>query len=146
MTNKSIHEGKRYPCGKCDYKATERGSLRRHIGSVHEGERCPCGKCDYKATERGSLRQHIGSMHEGERVPGDGHFKVKTNGHIKTIRTHLLICRRTMCTIECCREAKKITINAIVTFFDFSKLDLIIIIKIYIRALYLQMSVGLLVN
>ena len=66
---KSIHEGKQYPCVKCDYKATERGSLRQHIKSIHEGERYPCKKCDYKATQKGSLRQHIKSIHEGERYP-----------------------------------------------------------------------------
>ena len=51
---------------KCDYKATERGSLRQHIKPIHEGEQYTCEKCDYKATQKGSLRQHIKSIHEGE--------------------------------------------------------------------------------
>ena len=50
-----FHEGGQYPCGKCDCRAAERGSLVRHIKSIHEGERCPCEKCDCKATQRGVL-------------------------------------------------------------------------------------------
>ena len=63
-----MHEGERYPCEKCDYKARERGSLRQHIKPIHEGERYTCEKCDYKATQKGSLRQHIKSIYEGERL------------------------------------------------------------------------------
>ena len=65
----SVHEGGWFPCGKCDCRAAEGGSLGQHVGSMHEGERYPCGKCDYKATQRGSLGQHMGSVHEGERCP-----------------------------------------------------------------------------
>ena len=34
----SIHEGVRYPCDKCPYKATTISSLKRHGESIHEGE------------------------------------------------------------------------------------------------------------
>ena len=33
----SIHEGVRYPCDKCPYKATTISSLKRHGESIHEG-------------------------------------------------------------------------------------------------------------
>ena len=69
---------------KCDYKATERGSLSQHIKSIHEGERYPCEKCDYKATQKGSLRQYIKSIHEGEQYPCvKCDYKATQNGSLR---------------------------------------------------------------
>ena len=45
----------RYICEQCDYKATQKGNLLRHIESIHEGVKCPCEQCDYKATCKESL-------------------------------------------------------------------------------------------
>ena len=36
------------PCDHCDYKATERGSLLKHIKSLHEGIKFPCEQCDHE--------------------------------------------------------------------------------------------------
>ena len=33
----SIHEGIRYQCDQCDYKATQKRDLKTHRMSVHEG-------------------------------------------------------------------------------------------------------------
>ena len=32
----SVHEGKRFPCSQCEYKATEKCKLQKHMKSVHE--------------------------------------------------------------------------------------------------------------
>ena len=40
-------------------------SYLKHIESKHEGVRCPCDKCEYAATEAGSLKRHIKSKHKG---------------------------------------------------------------------------------
>ena len=50
----SIHEGVRYPCDKCPYKATTISSLKRHGESIHEGVcySCACDHCEYTATGR----------------------------------------------------------------------------------------------
>ena len=32
----SIHEGVRYPCNQCDYKATLKGNLKKHKMSKHQ--------------------------------------------------------------------------------------------------------------
>ena len=55
---KSIHEGVKYPCDQCVYKATSKGDLRTHVKSIHEGVRYPCDHCDYKVTHKSNLRAH----------------------------------------------------------------------------------------
>ena len=39
------------------------GSLKEHVESIHEGVRYPCDQCDYKATQKGSLKRHKKSNH-----------------------------------------------------------------------------------
>ena len=55
---------KRYSCDQCDYKATHKGSLKRHIESVHGDKQYPCDKCDYKTAWKGNLKTHIDSVHD----------------------------------------------------------------------------------
>ena len=50
---------KRHPCDKCEYTATQVGSLLRHIKSKHEGLRYPCDKCEFVATAVDPLMKHI---------------------------------------------------------------------------------------
>ena len=66
---KSRHEGVKYPCGQCGYKASTKSNLLQHIKSIHEGVKFPCEHCDYKATERGTLKKHMKSAHEGVKFP-----------------------------------------------------------------------------
>ena len=40
------HEGIKYPCNQCEYKASEKGQLQIHIQSQHEGIKYPCDQCD----------------------------------------------------------------------------------------------------
>ena len=56
-----------FPCKHklCDYKATRKDNLMRHIKSTHEGFKFSCEQCDYQATKRGNLMTHIKSVHEG---------------------------------------------------------------------------------
>ena len=57
----------KYPCGKCDYVATQAGSLKRHIEYKHEGVRYPCEHCKYAATTKSHLKKHVYKIHEGAR-------------------------------------------------------------------------------
>merc|ERR1719481_1932841 len=41
---KSIHEGKRFKCNQCDYRASKKGNLLKHISAVHGIDRYPCTK------------------------------------------------------------------------------------------------------
>ena len=61
---KSIHEGVKFPCNECDYKATKKVNLISHIKSVHQGIKYPCDECDYKATKTENLMSHKRSIHE----------------------------------------------------------------------------------
>ena len=42
MYVKSIHEGIKYDCKLCDYKAKQRNSLTKHVESIHEGFKFEC--------------------------------------------------------------------------------------------------------
>ena len=67
----SVHEGVKYPCNQCNHKATQRIGLKKHIESVHEGIKYPCNQCNHKATQRIGLKTHIESVHEGIKYPCD---------------------------------------------------------------------------
>merc|ERR1711884_758069 len=60
---KSVHEGQKFQCPQCEYKATRKGHLQTHIKSVHEGQKFHCPQCEYKATRIDSLQRHIKSVH-----------------------------------------------------------------------------------
>ena len=63
---KSVHEGQTFQCPQCEYKATFRNALRRHIQSVHEGQKFQCPHCEYKAKHKCNLQRHIKYIHEGQ--------------------------------------------------------------------------------
>ena len=48
----------KYPCGQCEYHATQKGHLDEHTKSVHDGIKYPCKQCDYQATSKGNLDRH----------------------------------------------------------------------------------------
>ena len=62
----STHKGtKSHKCPICDYTASRKGHLKRHMESVHEGKKPhKCSICDYTASQKGTLGQHIQSVHE----------------------------------------------------------------------------------
>merc|ERR1712218_631376 len=57
--NLQKHEGQRFPCTHCQYKATLKGDLQKYVKSIHEGQKFHCTHCQYKATEKGHLQKHI---------------------------------------------------------------------------------------
>jgi uncharacterized Zn-finger protein len=60
----SVHLGVKFDCLECDYKATEKGSLIRHIDTVHRGIRkFKCTQCVRSFTRSDSLTTHIQSVH-----------------------------------------------------------------------------------
>ena len=60
----AIHEGVKYACTECNYKATSNGNLKVHISGSHEGIKYPCTECDYEATRKQSLQKHVAVIHE----------------------------------------------------------------------------------
>ena len=58
---KAFHEGIKYLCDKCDYTALRNKSIKHHQEVVHEGIRkYPFNKCEYQATTKSHLDRHIG--------------------------------------------------------------------------------------
>ena len=53
-------------CQYCEYKATQKSSLKTHIQSIHERITYQCQYCEFKATQKSSLKTHIQSIHEGK--------------------------------------------------------------------------------
>ena len=48
------NEGK-YQCQHCDYETSKTSSIKTHVEAIHEGVRYPCNQCSYKATGSGNL-------------------------------------------------------------------------------------------
>jgi hypothetical protein len=53
----------RYYCDMCDYQASLRGSVSRHIRTIHQGLRYPCDQCEYQATRSHHLKRHKERLH-----------------------------------------------------------------------------------
>jgi C2H2-type zinc-finger domain/Zinc finger, C2H2 type len=65
------HDKIRYPCKQCDYRATVLCDLKKHMLTKHEGLRYPCNLCDYLGTTNHNLKKHKQSKHLGIRYPCD---------------------------------------------------------------------------
>ena len=50
---------------KCSYTAAFEISLIQHKENVHERKRFPCSICDYTASSKGTLKRHIETFHYG---------------------------------------------------------------------------------
>ena len=59
------HEGVKYSCKYCRYKATQQSKLKRHQESIHEGVKFSCDQCKYHATQKSNLIAHKRSVHDG---------------------------------------------------------------------------------
>ena len=60
---KTVHEGLRYSCDQCEFKATQQGTVNGHIQSIHKGIRYACDKCEYMSTREGNLNLHKKTKH-----------------------------------------------------------------------------------
>ena len=59
---------KSHQCFQCDYTATQKGDLQRHIKSVHEGITHQCPHCKHKTALKYRLMRHIKLNHIGENL------------------------------------------------------------------------------
>ena len=53
------NQGVKYACNHCDFQATQKGSLTKHIQSKHKGTKYVFDQCDFRAIEKGELTRHI---------------------------------------------------------------------------------------
>ena len=78
------HQGVRYPCNNCDYKATTRGSLKKHCMRSHDGIKYFCDKCDHISNSQSYLRRHQRTEHENFRFfCGQCDFKTKRPQYLR---------------------------------------------------------------
>ena len=54
----------RYNCDQCEYRSTQKGSLKTHKKSIHEGVRYGCDQCTFKAINKNDLKRHNKSIHK----------------------------------------------------------------------------------
>ena len=62
-----VHEGVRYACDQCDYSASTKSDLLRHLKMIHLKEYpFPCDNCDSGYVRRRELDAHMKSKHPVE--------------------------------------------------------------------------------
>ena len=49
-------------CPQCDVVFAQRQGMLKHVRYKHEGVKYPCSQCDFKATQQSSLKTHIESL------------------------------------------------------------------------------------
>ena len=83
---KQVHEGVKYQCDQCDYKAT-RHNLKIHVDNIHLGLRFKCESCEHVSTTRANLKIHNKTKHGGVRIQCNKcDF---ATFYISNLRTHL---------------------------------------------------------
>ena len=57
------HEGAKYACDQCEYKANRQETLTSHIQARHEGVEYACDHCNYKTLWKTNLHIHKKANH-----------------------------------------------------------------------------------
>ena len=60
----SKHEGLRFACDLCDYKAVRFSTLKRHTESVHDGTKYLCKYCSYQTSHTQEFKKHMNDCHK----------------------------------------------------------------------------------
>ena len=63
--NQILSDAKSTKCPECGKVFTAKSSLMTHCRSKHEGNKYPCNKCDYRAKTQSHLQTHIKFKHAG---------------------------------------------------------------------------------
>ena len=104
----------RYPCDKCDFRATNSHKLKLHIARKHVGY--SCSKCDYTSDSLKNVNMHIQSKHERARYPCKQCDHVKSK-HIE-VRYPCNICDCTASTASNLKQHIKIKHKGMQRFYS----------------------------
>jgi hypothetical protein len=101
---------KRFPCDMCDFRTSQKQSLRQHVIAVHEKLRpynCPWPGCDYNCSRKQNLDKHVMGVHEKLRPYHcpvcDAAFsqKVTLNNHVRGVHERLKPFTCPLCEYAC---------------------------------------------
>ena len=101
---------KRFPCDMCDFRTSQKQSLRQHVIAVHEKLRpynCPWPGCDYNCSRKQNLDKHVMGVHEKLRPYHcpvcDAAFsqKVTLNNHVRGVHERLKPFTCPLCEYSC---------------------------------------------
>ena len=62
--NETKHEGMKYQCRSCNYRATLQGNLKIHRQAMHEGQTYNCDVCDFTASTPRTVGWHKKAKHQ----------------------------------------------------------------------------------
>ena len=55
-----------FPCGHCEYAATDGANLKKRIEAKHLGVIYSCDLCPYQATQKQNLKRHYKLKHSSQ--------------------------------------------------------------------------------
>jgi Zinc finger, C2H2 type len=59
-SHKRVHTGEKpHKCAWCNYRAADKGNLRRHEEEMHMGKKWPCPYCSQQLAKKANLTRHI---------------------------------------------------------------------------------------
>ena len=61
-----MHEGVKFECSHCEYKANRSCDLKTHIQAIHDGIKYKCKHCKYEAGSKQNLRAHNTALHKNK--------------------------------------------------------------------------------
>ena len=61
--NGSQHEGMKYQCHTCKYRAVKEANLKIHFQAMHEGKTYKCDVCEFTASTPRSVGWHKKAKH-----------------------------------------------------------------------------------
>ena len=61
----------KYPCDHCEYKATSKQGIEKHIQSLHLKVKFDCKHCDAVLSSREYLLKHVKAVHEKRKYSCD---------------------------------------------------------------------------
>ena len=53
--NTNVARNMKFLCDFCEFEASWKTTLRRHIQSKHEGIKYPCNLCEFRASHKSSI-------------------------------------------------------------------------------------------
>ena len=103
-----------FPCNKCNYVASYRPHLKRHIKTVHDKIKdFACSLCTFRSGHRESLRKHIQAVHDKIKDATCKYCEYKTSRG-DTLKQHVSV------RIALRRDGRTFSLSAVCEFDPYS--------------------------